>query len=316
MENIKKINCIIDSDPGVDDCAAILLSLYDELMDIKLITTLCGNLSLDKVTRNALHLLEKFERTDIPVARGAEKALKRVSPDATFIHQKEGMGNYLPPDEVDHKTIESSAVEAMYKVICENKGDISIIALGPQTNIASLILAHPDVTGMISRIYTEGCAPYGWKGQGKWKHYISFNASSDPEALKIVLESGIPITYVPSRMGRDLAQFNEEEVFKIRDINDTGRFIAEMYTGYWEHGYEDRRIATNDTCACMCLRFPELFKTKKVHFEVDTEEQPGKTLMKFDKKGNVDLVLKVNKKKLHEKFYHAIEKLGRFKFYN
>ena len=305
----RKINVIIDCDPGVDDTAAIALSLYDEVMDIKLITTVCGNLSLQKVTRNILHIAELFKRTDIPIAMGADKAMFRVSPDATFIHQKEGMGGYLPPPEVNHKPIKTDAIEAMYKVIKENAGDIVIIALGPQTNIGTLIKLHPDVVGMITRIYTEGCAPYGQHGQGRWKHYVSFNASTDPEALSIVLKSGIPITYVPSRMGREVTYFKEHEVYDLALINDVGRLLSRMYTGYWEHGYTDRRAATNDTCAVMALRFPQLFKTKKVKFEVDLEEIPGRTFITPYKKGNVDFITKVNVKKLHELYFKAVEKL-------
>ena len=86
----KKINCIIDCDPGVDDSVAIALSLYDEVMDIKLITTVNGNLELPIVSRNALHLLEKFKRTDIPVALGASESIGKDMPDASEFHQEEG----------------------------------------------------------------------------------------------------------------------------------------------------------------------------------------------------------------------------------
>ena len=310
----RKINVIIDCDPGVDDTAAIGLSLYDEVMDIKLITTVCGNLDLKTVTRNMLHVAEVFGRTDIPIAAGATKAMFRVSPDASFIHQQDGMGGYKPPETVKHKVIEMDAVEAMYQTIKENQNNIVIIALGPHTNIGTLIKLHPDVVGMVTRIYTEGCAPYGQHGQGRWKHYVSFNASSDPEALSIVLNSGIPITYIPSRMGRETTYFTEEQVYNLSLINDIGRLLSRMYTGYWEHGYTDRRVATNDTCAVMALRFPQLFKTKKVKFEVDLEEIPGRTFITPYKKGNVDFVTKVNVKRLHELYFAAVKKLDFIKF--
>ena len=136
------------------------------------------------------------------------------------------------------------------------------------------------------------------------------------KTLKIVMESGIPITMIPSRMGRELSNFTEKEVLKIRDINDTGRFIYEMYSGYWEHGYEDRRIATNDTCAVLALRCPNLFKTKKAFFTVDVAEMPGRTLIEFNKRGNVNFAFKCNRKRLHEFYFNAVKKLDKFKFYN
>lgn len=317
MKQLKKINCIIDTDPGVDDAVAIALSLYDNIMDIKLITTVCGNLSLDTVTRNVIHLLEKFDRADIPVAVGADKAMGKEMPDASFIHQKGGLGGYTAPKTVKTKPIEKSAVEAMYDVICENPGDIVIISLGPHTNTATLIKEHPDVVDKISHIYCEGCAPYGMKGQGKWTEYISFNASFDAVAMKMVMESGIPITIIPSRMGRELGNFTEDQVMYIRELNDVGKFFYEMYSEYWEHGYEDRRIATNDTLACMAVRFPKMFKTKKAIVKVNTsDELYGRTDFEFTKKGNVNFVYKVNRKILHRLFYIAILKLNRFKFYS
>lgn len=315
MEN-KKINCIIDTDPGVDDTAAIALSLYDEVMDIKLVTTVNGNLDVETVTRNTLHILEKFKRTDIPVAMGGRTPMGKSMPNASFIHQKKGMGGYNPPEKVETKPIEKSAVEAMYEVVKQHPHDISIIALGPHTNVAELIKKHPDVVNMISHIYCEGCAPYGRKKEGeKWWNYISFNASFDAVAMKIVAESGIPITIIPSRMGRELANFTEEEALMIRDMNDVGRFFYEMYSEYWEHNYEDRRIATNDTCACLALRNPKLFKSKRTKLIVNIDDMYGRTDFIKSKRGNVNYIYKVNKKKMHEYFFNAIKKLDRFKFY-
>ena len=315
VKEVKKINCIIDCDPGVDDTAAISLSLYDDVMDIKLITTLNGNLDLETVTRNALHVLEKFKRTDIPLAKGAEQPMGKSMPNASFIHQKNGMGGYVPPETVKTKPINKPAVEAMYEVIKKHPKDINIIALGPHTNVGELIKTHPDVKDMICHIYCEGCSAYGQKFEKNWKNYISFNASFDAMAMKIVIESGIPVTIVPSRMGRELANFNEQEVFEIRELNDVGKFFFEMYNQYWEHNYEDRRIATNDTCAVLALREPRLFKTKKAKVKVNTEDMYGRTDFEFTKNGHVQYVYKVNRKEMHKCFFKAIKKLERFKFY-
>lgn len=311
----EKLHCIIDTDPGVDDSAAISLTLYDDLVDIDLITTVAGNLDLKSVTRNALHLLEKFNRTDIPLAMGADKPMERESKDAKFIHQAQGMGGYIPLKTVKLKPIDKPAVEAMYETINRYAGNICIVALGPHTNLGYLLLAHPDVKNKVKHIYCEGCAPYGWKTEGKWIEYISFNASSDPEAFDIVMKSGIPVTIVPSRMGRDLANFTEKEVYDIGKINDVGRFICEMYSGYWEHGYTDRRIATNDTCAVLNMRCPSLFKTIGVDIEIDKDSMPGKTTMVKNKKSHIQLAIKVNRKKMHKFYFDAIRKLNRFTFY-
>ena len=308
----EKLKCIIDTDPGVDDAVAIALSLYDDYMEIPLITTVSGNRDIDTVTNNCIYVLEKFKRQDIPVAKGATKPLVRPRKDASFIHQKSGLGGVNPPDVLETKPIKEDAVEAMYKVVCANKGNVVIIGLAPHTNIASLILKHPDVKDMITHIYTEGCSPYGWKEEGpKWFEYASFNASNDPEAVKVVLESGIPLTYIPSRVGREMAHFTEKEVAKMRDINSAGKFIAKMYSGYWEYGYPDRRVATNDTCAVLAMRNPDLFKFKRVQMTIDTDEHPGRTYMKKDRHGNVELARSINRRKLNKFFFGGIKKLDK-----
>ena len=310
---LERVNCIIDTDPGVDDSAAFVLSLYDDIMNIRLITTVNGNLDVDIVTRNALHLLEMFNRTDIPLAKGAARPMKRPVQHAIFAHKENGMGNYTPPKTVKTQPIKQSAVDAMYETIKQFKNNIEIIMQGPTTNIGELFTKYPEVKGWINHIYYEGCAAWDSKLEGNWKNYRSFNASSDPEALKIMLESGIPITMIPSRMGRDLAYFTEEEVNAMGEINDVGRWIKEMYTGYWEPNYKHRRVATNDTCAVLAMRFPELFKVKRAFVEVDVgDELPGKTTFTFSKKGNIEYAYKVNRKKFHALYFNAIRKLTRF----
>ena len=114
--------------------------------------------------------------------------------------------------------------------------------------------------------------------------------------MKIVFESGIPITIIPSRMGRELANFTEEEVMEIKELNKVGYFFFQMYAGYWEHNYPDRRIATNDTCAVLTLREPKLFKTKKCLIKVNTTDMYGRTDFTYTKKGHINFVYKLNKK--------------------
>ena len=315
MEELKKEKIIFDVDPGVDDAAALSLSLYDRIMDVILVTTVSGNRDIGTVTRNVLHILELFNRADIPVAVGASTALKRIGgEDARNVHKFEGLGGYIPPKTTISKPIALDAVEAMYQAIKKHKRNISIIAVGPHTNVASLILKHPDVKNMLNHIYTEGCSPYGWGHDKKWKTYISFNAKTDPEALKIVVESGIPVSLVPSQVGRERGFLNEKEALKIRDINTVGEWLYEMFDGYWEHGYKDKRIALNDTCACLTMREPSIFKMKKVAVTVNTTDMPGKTEFKVVRNSNIELAVNANRHKLFKCFTRAVGKLSRFNF--
>ena len=147
----KKLKLIIDTDPGVDDTVCLIYALFDQNVKIELLTTVSGNVNIDKATRNLLHLLDLL-KMDVPVAKGADKPLVRTSENAEFIHQKSGLGGYTPPESTKSQIIKEDAVSAMYRVIMENDGDVYPIILGPQTNIALLIKRHPEVIAKIPKI--------------------------------------------------------------------------------------------------------------------------------------------------------------------
>lgn len=308
MKN-EKYKVIIDTDPGVDDAACLVYALFDEKIDIKLLTTVVGNVKLATATRNMLHLLDLFN-LDIPVAKGASRALKRVSPTAEHIHKKEGMGGYIPPKTTDRQPIEENAVEAMYRVLKEGDGDIIPIVLGPHTNMAKLLLKHPDIVDKIPQIVYMGGSPFGLKGH---PDHISFNISSDPEAFKVVLDSKIPLVMVPSNIGRRRAHLDEKFVYEMKEMNDVGLFLYEMYKNYWEPGFPDKRIATNDTCALFALTYPKIFKTRKIDITVDLEEAPGKTVVQYNNKSNITLVTDCNRKKFLKLLKLELKKLDHIK---
>ncbi len=311
-DNQKKYKVIVMTEPGVDDATCLVLMMADPRIDIKLITTLRGNVPIETCTRNMLHILDLYDK-DIPVAKGEPKALYRNSPTAEYIHQKEGLGGYIPPKKTLHKCIKEDAIEAMYRVLKEGDGDIIPIVLSPHTNIAMLILKHPDIIEKIPCIYFEGASPYGVPG---FPDHISFNISSDPEAFKIVLDSKIPLYMIPSDMGRRKAHLDEKFVYALKDLNDSGNFIFQMDTGYWEPGFPDKRIATNDTCAYYFLVHPELFQTVQCEVEVDCDLEPGKTYMNFTENGHVKMAVAIKRKKFLKLFYNQVKNLKKIKLKN
>lgn len=285
-DTTKKIKVIIDTDPGVDDAACLVYAFADENLEIKLLTTVKGNVSVDLTTHNLLHLLDLF-KVDIPVAKGADKALARETPTAEFIHQRCGMGGYIPPEKCSRKLLEQDAVEAMYQTIMDGDGDIVIVVLGPQTNVANLLLKHPDVKSKIPKIVFMGGSPYG---NPDYPSHVSFNLSSDPEAVKIVLESGIPLLMIPSHVGRKKAHLDEDFVNSLAKINDVGKFLYTMYSEYWEPSEKDKRVTTNDTCTLLALLYPKLFIMKKVDATINITDHPGKTDIIFSENGKIDFV--------------------------
>ena len=310
MQKIKKpYKVIIDTDPGVDDTYALIFAMFDPALDIKLMTTVSGNVKIEDGTRNLLHLLDRFDK-DIPVAKGASRPLQRQPRYAYFIHGKYGMGNYVPPKKTKHQPVKESAVEAMYKVLKENPGQVTIYVWGPHTNVGQLLLEHPDAKDLIPQIIFMGGSPYGVPG---FSEHISFNISNDPEAFKIVLDSKIPLIMAPSDMGRKKAYLTEEYVDKIRKRNEVGAFIFELFDAYWEPGYEDKRIATNDTCAYLYLTHPKFFKMLTTDLTVDTDEEPGKTFAYVRKEGNVKIMWEVKRKKFLKLLDKKLSKFDNFK---
>ncbi len=302
----KVYKVIIDTDPGVDDAACLIYAFFDENIDIKLLTTVAGNTSLDKTTRNLLHLMDLFN-IDIPVARGAHKAMARESINAEFIHQKEGLGGYEPSIKSARSLLDLDATEAMYKVLKEGDGDIIPIILGPQTNLGLLFTKHPDIIEKIPQIVFMGGSPFG---NPNYPDHISFNISSDPEAFKIVLDSKIPLIMVPSDVGRRKAHLCEDFVNGLANINQAGKLLAKMYSKYWEPDYPDKRVATNDTLALFALCYPKMFKFEKVSVSVDIENTPGKTFVDFDGKGNVLFITDVDRDAFLNLLISDLEKLN------
>ncbi len=303
---MKKYNIIIDCDPGIDDAMAIMLALYNPQVDIKLITTVSGNIPQELATRNALHLVEKFG-AKVPVAAGASKPLFREPKNASFIHGTSGLGDYGNTVKTPKKKIiKKDAVEAMHEVINKNAGDIIILAMAPQTNIGALLTKYPEDANKISAIYYEGGSPYGYK---KTKPHISFNLSSDPEAFKLVLDSGIKLYMVPSETGRIQGHFTEKQVNKLAKMNDAGKFLSVIFAKYWEKNFTDKRVATNDTCPLILMLYPKLFKLVRTNIVVDCDKAPGKTVMDFDKNGKITYVMGLKRFAFQRKLFKMIKNI-------
>ena len=305
----KKLKLILDTDPGVDDTVCLIYALFDKKAKVELITTVSGNVNIDKATRNLLHLMDLLG-VDVPVAKGADKPLRRKSVNAEFIHQVSGLGGYTPPEVTHAKVLKEDAVSAMYRVIMAGDGDVYPIMLGPQTNIAKLIKKHPDVIAKIPKIVIMGGSPYGTPG---YPDHISFNLSHDPEAFQVILDSKIPLMMLPSNVGRRLAHLTEDYVNGLKEINDVGKFMHLMYSKYWEPNFPDKRVTTNDVCTLLALTHPKLFTTQKINVFLDLHEAPGKTIIEFTEKGRIEMINGINRKKFLKYLTDELKKLNHIK---
>ena len=206
-------NVIMDCDPGHDDAIALLLASRADNIRILGVTTVAGNSYIENVTRNARKVLDYAGVTDIDVYQGASKPmlhdLYRLT--GAIIHGEDGLGGPHIPDPVT-PIAKESAVEFIIRTLRESREKIVLIPTGPLTNIATVLVQAPDVKEKIDRIVIMGGAIVD---PGNVTSAAEFNIYQDPEAAKIVFQSGCNI-YLNTLDISMKAVFNEEDKERIR----------------------------------------------------------------------------------------------------
>lgn len=288
----------MDCDPGHDDAIALLMAFASDDLDIKLVTTVGGNQTLDKTINNALRVLS-FAGVEVEVAAGASKPLSRELIVAPEVHGESGLEGPILPSPTLKKS-ERNAIDAMVDVIKKSQQPVTIIPTGPLTNVATLLLSHPEVKSKIERISLMGGSCIG----GNWTPAAEFNILVDPEAASIVFNSGIPI----AMCGLDVthrAQVYREEIEQIRNIGGKVSTMVAELLDYFElfhkqFGFEGSPL--HDPCAVAYIINPDLFETMKCHVDIETsgEFTTGATVADMNdvlkKEKNVDVVLDVDRK--------------------
>ena len=197
---MKKIPILIDTDPGVDDFFCIALGcMFQERFDLKAVTTIGGNNLTDVTTRNALNILKLFHREDVPVARGNDSYLAKPfgEPVARF-HGANGIGNVILENS-DRRIDELAACDKIYETALSCDGELVLVTVGPETNLALAFLKYPDLKKMIRKIVVMG----GSLTEGNVTAYAEANIYHDVKAAKIVFESGIPIDMIGLNVTRE-----------------------------------------------------------------------------------------------------------------
>src|SRR6266436_4806929 len=182
---------IIDTDPGVDDALALLLAMRSPELKIEGITPVAGNVPLELGLPNALRMVEISGRTEIPVAAGAKVPLVRRLVTATYAHGENGLGGAVFP-EPQLKPIALPAAEFIRQTVHKYPGEVTLLTIGPLTNIATALNADSGLAGQIQGLVMMGGSLSG----GNITPAAEFNIYVDPEAARIVFQSGIPVTMV------------------------------------------------------------------------------------------------------------------------
>lgn len=302
---------IIDCDPGHDDAIAIMLAYaHRDVLDIRGITTVGGNQTLEKITDNALRILQ-FIRADILVAKGATGPLLGKLVTGEEAHGESGMdGPELPPAIA--RPIDQGAVEFMLELIRSSAEKITLVPLGPLTNIALLLTAYPEVKEKIEGISLMG----GGISYGNVTSTAEFNIYVDPEAAKIVYESGIPMTMSGLDV-TDKAAIFEGEIEALKQRGPASVLVGELLDFYSIYGKKMGYIgnALHDPCAVAWLLQPELFQSRHLHVTVETEGKltRGMTVADQRKKPvsvpNVEVLVDVDRDAFIKLLFDALARL-------
>src|SRR5262245_53313506 len=186
VEECKRMRILFDVDTGVDDALAILLGLGHPEVQVVGIGTVAGNVNVDLGTANSLKVLEVAGRTDVPVARGCERPLVEPYRDAAEVHGDDGLGNSGYPGASVQASGEH-AVDQMIRVAHDNPGEVTLVAVGPLTNVAVALRREPRLPGLLRNVVVMGGA---FTHAGNVNAAAEFNISVDPEAALAVFEGG------------------------------------------------------------------------------------------------------------------------------
>jgi inosine-uridine nucleoside N-ribohydrolase len=253
---------VLDCDPGHDDAIALLLALASPELELRGVTTVAGNQTLEKTTANAIRVLEFVGRTDVSVAAGADRPLVREPFVAAHVHGETGLdGPALPP--AAGEAVPQHAVD----FLAEHVHGATLVAVGPLTNVALLLALHPDAAP--KRIVLMG----GAIAEGNITPAAEFNIWADPEAARRVFASGIDLTMV----GLDVthkALMTPEHADRLRASSRAGKLVAELFDFYHrfhKQTYDLPGSPIHDALALAHVLRPDLLETVERHVAIDCE---------------------------------------------
>jgi inosine-uridine nucleoside N-ribohydrolase len=304
---------LIDCDPGHDDMMAIMLASSSEDLELLGITTVAGNQTGEKTYQNALKTLTLIGRTDVPVARGADKPLFRDLTVAPEIHGVSGLdGADLPKPRV--QGVEQHAVDFLVQTIMESGTPLILVPTGPLTNVALAMLKDPRITTKLERIVLMGGAVF----DSNITPAAEFNIYVDPEAAKVVFGSGVPITMV----GLDVtnkALFGFDDIEQLAKLNGkVSRVVAPLLKFFAQankdiFGFDGAPL--HDALAVAYLISPQVINTRKLNVEIETDGEltRGRTVADVygitGKTANTDVALEVDNDLFKDLLIQAIKTL-------
>ena len=307
---MNKIPIILDCDTGVDDAIAIMLANQIPQFDLRAITTVAGNVELEKTTSNSLRVLELIN-ADIPVYAGAAAPLYRDQVTAGYIHGENGLGGIdLPLHRTAVPNI--TAWDAIHAEAVKYAGALELIAVGPLTNLGLAFLKYREMPRLIQRIVIMG----GSATMGNVTPAAEFNIFADPEAADIVFTSGVPV-YMCGLEATLQAYYNHDEIKRVGTLNSKpARFFhdvtQDILSFYHEFGMPG--VCLHDPMTVLYAADDSIFETHHVNIRVETKGKltQGKTVTDLysDKKlePNAYIVTNVDREAFQNKVYELMSR--------
>jgi len=309
----RKYDVIIDTDPGHDDALAIMLAARSGRFNIRAITTVAGNSTVENTTRNARFILKLLGREDIPVYSGAEKPLKRSLVQAV-VHGESGLAGIDPKNEPQ---LTGNAAQKIIEIAGSNPGKITLIALGPLTNVAKAMLKNPEAMRKLKQVVIMGGAI---RAPGNKNRVAEFNVFVDPEAADIVFRFPVKKTLVPLDACNDVRMLLND--FKrIRDA-DLRKPILAMMKPFISGILKDEGVNAAlmyDPLTVYALMNPDACRKKGYDIRVETkgEVTRGMTVAELRKgkagEANVEVVEKISAKAFKKDFVICLSYNGKYK---
>ncbi|MFA1563151.1 nucleoside hydrolase [Aliivibrio fischeri] len=294
---MNNIPIIIDVDTGTDDAIALICALQmPKLLDIKAITTVMGNVEIEKTSKNTIDLTSLLDH-DVKVAIGASKPLKK-NHERAIIHGNSGLGDVVLPDSNKTFYLKSSA-DTIYEEALRCNGELQLLAIGPLTNVALAIQQYPKLTSLIKNITIMGGCLIG----GNMTQASEFNIYNDPEAAKIVFNSGIPVTMV----GLDVTLKPTLPEWVYNEINNLHTKYSNIsisifdFMNKMEMEYSGGYANLHDVIALCALTTNDIITYEQYYIDVECEGTitRGMTVADFNnvypkKKSNVNAAVNIN----------------------
>lgn len=303
---MKRKPVILSTDPGIDDAVAIVLALFSDELEVKLICPTFGNVSLEHTKANTEKLLTLFKKAP-EVVLGSSRPLLREAIDASEIHGESGMDGYDFPAANIFTDESRTAVAAMHEIVSQEEQSI-LVGIGPLTDIALFIHLYPQDLPKLERIVVMG----GSLGRGNYGVLSEFNFAADPEAAKIVFNSGVPIQVAPLEVGNQ-AKIMPEVTNKIRSFGEIGEMIYQLFTKY-RSGSLSAGLNMYDALAIALILKPEMFEIVATRIEIETNATLtyGASLIDLENylnlPANAEVAVSVNPSQFEQWFIETLAK--------